>query len=64
MTPTALTGKKEIVRHTGRSWQIVRKWIEHRGFPAVKVDGRWESDAQMIIEWRRKQIAEKVCQGN
>lgn len=62
MTTTCLSGRKEIIRYVGRSWQTIRKWIREKGFPARKLDGRWESDVEMISEWRRKQIAATPCQ--
>ncbi len=51
-----LSGKKSISSFVGRSWTTVAMWIAERGFPARKLDGVWEADAEMIIEWRRDQL--------
>ena len=51
-----LTGSKEIQSFVGRSWNVIYKWISEKKFPAVKIDGVWESDTELILEWRKKQI--------
>ena len=57
MTPTfILTGKKNICNFLGRSWDTVERWIREEGFPARKIDGVWESDSELITNWRRSQI--------
>ena len=57
MTPTfILTGKKNICNFLGRSWDTVERWIREKGFPARKIDGVWESDSELITNWRRRQI--------
>jgi hypothetical protein len=53
---TILTGKKMICAYMGRSWRMIQKWIEERSFPARKIDGVWESDTDLIIRWRKKEI--------
>lgn len=53
---TVLSGTKEISRFSGRPWNTIKKWIASRNFPARKIDGRWESDAELIARWRRRQI--------
>jgi hypothetical protein len=53
---TFLRGRDEISSHCRRSWRIIKKWIKDDGFPAVKKDHIWESDAGLIKEWRREQI--------
>ena len=55
-----LNGKKDICRYVGRSWSTIRKWIDQKEFPARKLDGIWEADAELIIQWRQRQIAEQV----
>jgi hypothetical protein len=50
---TSLTGKKEICNFVGRSWVTVEKWIINLSFPARLMGGRWESDGDLITEWRR-----------
>lgn len=57
---TTLLGMKEIMDYTGRNRIIVMKWIENDNFPAVKVDGRWESDTDLIDEYRRRRIERLV----
>lgn len=57
-----INGKKDISKFVGRSWRTIRMWIEEKDFPARKLDGIWEADADLIIQWRQKQIAESVRQ--
>lgn len=56
MTSTVLSGKKRICVFCGRSWQTVKRWIMEEGFPARKIDGIWETDSDLVIEWRRGKI--------
>ncbi|MBU0994691.1 MAG: hypothetical protein KJ737_19530 [Proteobacteria bacterium] len=51
-----LTGSKEITGFVGRSWKIIYRWIKEKDFPAKKIDGVWESDTELILEWRTNQI--------
>lgn len=51
-----LTGRKQIQKFVGRAWSVIRKWIDHDDFPAAKIEGVWESDVDMILEWRRTKI--------
>jgi hypothetical protein len=51
-----LTGKKRICEFVGRSWATIHTWIEQGGFPARKIDGIWESDAQLVTAWRQAAI--------
>ncbi len=51
-----LGGKKEIAAFVGRGWHVVSLWIKEKGFPATKLNGRWESDAELIRQWRKEQI--------
>jgi hypothetical protein len=55
-----LSGKKDICRYVGRSWSTIRKWVDEKDFPARKLDGIWEADAELIIQWRQRQIAERA----
>lgn len=62
---TILVGKKSICSFVERSWPTVYAWIRTKRFPARKIDGVWESDTELIINWRRNQIIEtheKPCQ--
>jgi hypothetical protein len=57
---TILTGKKMITAYMGRSWRLIQKWIDERHFPARKIDGVWESDMELIIDWRKKEIQRQL----
>lgn len=52
-----LQGRKAIVEHVGRPWSKIKVWVKKKGFPAANMDGRWESDTELILQWRREQIA-------
>lgn len=56
---TILSGRDQIQKFLGRSWKTVRAWID-MGAPIAKLDGRWESDKEQLLEWRRSQIASSV----
>ena len=60
MATTTLVGRKDIIKFTERSWKVIKRWINTRGFPAVKVDGRWESDKDLIREWRKDQLQQGI----
>jgi len=51
-----LVGKKEICNFVRRSWKTIQEWLDTRGFPAKKINGVWESDGELITQWRRRQI--------
>jgi hypothetical protein len=51
-----LTGRKEILEYTRRSWQTIREWIRKEDFPAKKLDGVWESSTDLIDEWKKEKI--------
>ena len=53
---TILIGRKMIMSFVGRSWATIMMWVKQRNFPARKIDGVWESDTDLIIEWRKKEI--------
>lgn len=53
---TELSTRKEICQAVGRSWKTVESWIQRYNFPALMIDGRWESDRALIRLWRRKMI--------
>lgn len=64
---TFLIGKEAICEFVGRSWKTVREWIDKRGFPARKINGVWESEPGLIVEWRRREILGRISneeQGN
>jgi predicted DNA-binding transcriptional regulator AlpA len=54
-----LSGKKAIIEYCGRSWPTIQRWIKERSFPACKMDGVWESDKELVKEWRRRQIKDE-----
>jgi len=57
---TILTGKKRIMAFVGRSWPTIMLWVEEMNFPARKLNGVWESDTELIIEWRKKEIQRQL----
>jgi hypothetical protein len=59
LSKTILTGRKQIMNFVGRSWPTIQKWIDEDGFPARKLDGVWEADGDLVIEWRRRQIVKR-----
>ena len=56
VSETALSGMKEITSYVGRSESTVLEWVRKLGFPAKKIGGQWESDRNLIEEWRLNQI--------
>lgn len=59
MGKSFLVGRKEISGFVGRSWHTIRRWIDEDGFPAVKIDGVWESHADLVEEWRKGVIGNR-----
>jgi len=57
---TRLLGMKEIAEYTGRSPKIVIKWSENDNFPAVKIDGQWESNTDLIDGYQLRRIERAV----
>ena len=51
-----LSGMKRICQYCNRSESTILIWIRALGFPAAKFSGSWESDSEMVDDWRRKQI--------
>jgi hypothetical protein len=47
---------KAICGHVYRSEATVLSLIRDYDFPATKIGGIWESDIDLISEWRRQQI--------
>ena len=56
MESQILVGIKAIRAFVGRSWKTISGWIETQDFPAIKVDGVWESDRELILQWRKRRI--------
>lgn len=57
-----LVGMDAIENYVGRNKQTIRKWIAGENFPAIKVDGRWESNTALIDEFRQRRIV-SACNG-
>lgn len=55
-TDSRLIGMREIARYCQTSDRTVRYWIEEYGFPAASLCGRWESDKELVLDWRRMAI--------
>ncbi|MHC1701504.1 MAG: hypothetical protein AB9900_11055 [Humidesulfovibrio sp.] len=53
---TALSGMTAICTYVGRSEKTVLDWIRFEAMPASKIGGVWESDKELIDDWRRKRI--------
>jgi len=53
---TALIGMRAICDYVNRSESTVLGLIRHEDFPAKKIGGIWESDKELIDDWRRQQI--------
>ena len=52
-----LTGMKQITGYYQYSEATILKMIQERSFPARKISGGiWESDTDLIDNWRRDQI--------
>jgi len=58
-----LSGKKQITSFVSRSWRTVSFWIAEKEFPAVKIDGIWESHTDLIEQWRFRQINQNGDRG-
>ena len=58
-----LIGKDEIKAYTRRSWQTIQAWIETENFPARKIEGIWESNTDLVDEWRRNNILKRPLVG-
>lgn len=56
-----LIGMKAIAQYTGRDRATIKKWVERDNFPAVLIDGRWESNTELIDRYRKERIA-KACE--
>ncbi len=56
----ALSGMKEITSYCRRSEATVLKWIRECDFPAEKIGGvGWESDTEVIDEWRKSILRDR-----
>ncbi len=59
-TGPILVTLEEIAEYTGRNRKTIKKWVEEENFPAVKVDGRWESNRELIDEFQRQRIKKMI----
>jgi hypothetical protein len=57
---TALTGLKEISQYTRRGKEVVKRLVRLHRFPAVVIEGQWQSDTELIDRWVKAQIEEAV----
>lgn len=55
-TGRILVGMKAISEYSGRSENTIKKWIREQNFPAVLVDGRWESNSVLIDAFMLRRI--------
>ena len=56
----SLPGMKRIAAYCDRSEATVLQWIRTLEFPAAKLTGSWESDTELVDEWRKCQIRQKM----
>lgn len=50
---------EEIAIYSSCSKNTILKRVEDDNFPATKVDGRWESNTDLIDSWQRRRIEKK-----
>lgn len=50
----------EITAYAGRDLRVVKDAISSKGFPAIKVHGRWESNTQLVDDWQRRNVQREV----
>ena len=55
-----LPGMKSISQYCSRSETTILQWIRTLQFPAAKFSGSWESDTELIDEWRKEQIRKRI----
>jgi len=53
----------EIEDYTGRNRKLIKRWIAKDNFPAVKVDGRWQSSTALIDSWNDRYIMGLTVEG-
>jgi len=51
-----LVGMQEIEKYTGRPANTIKQWIRDNNFPAIKINGRWESNTELIDAYQRRRI--------
>lgn len=50
----------EICTYAGRNKRTIKRLIKEEGFPAIKTDGRWESNTDLIDSYQRERIRNGV----
>jgi hypothetical protein len=60
---TRLVGMDAIEDYAERNRKTIKKWIVEDHFPAVLVDGRWESNTELIDQYFRRKIEAVLPQG-
>lgn len=53
----SLIGIENIRKYYPRSESTIMSLIFHGDFPAKKINGRWESNKDLIDDWQKKQVA-------
>lgn len=63
MTPKSkiLTNMSEISAYTGgRPGNTIKRWVREENFPAVLIAGRWESNTDLIDNWQRRRLEDRI----
>lgn len=55
-----LVNMSEIAAYTGRPGNTIKKWVHEDNFPAVLIDGRWESNTEMIDNFQRRRLEDRI----
>lgn len=56
-----LVTMQEIAAYTGRPGNTIKEWVRDHNFPAVKIDGRWESNTELIDNFQRRRIEGRMA---
>ena len=54
-----LQGMKQICSHCNKSESTVLMLIRSEDFLVTIIGGRWESDTDLITDWRKEKISKK-----
>lgn len=52
-----LVSIEAIAKYFGRSKNTVKDLVKSDNFPAVKIDGRWESNTELVDTYQRNRVA-------
>lgn len=58
-----LVTMEDIASYTGRNKKTILEWIDTMNFPAVKVNGRWTANTELIDSWHKLSIEKSTCKG-